>query len=227
MNFNNRPININLKPKQIRLSTCFLSIFMAFNTFLGFGQTRVKFNAATALILVPNVGVELPISYNFSVQLDVLGSFWDSVGEDRDPYQVNQTFFELRGYLSDDLNGFFYGAHIGYGMFTIQKTNALVLYDPYQDLAPYSNKNGTFQSGRAGFYGITAGWNKRLLNHWSLELFIGGGLVQSNYKGYNGFYRVDVLPGDTREFNKSGEWVLYRGGLMLVYNIPNNKSSHE
>ena len=227
MNLIKGPINRNLQSKQIRLSTCFLSVLFALNTMLAFGQARVKFNTATALILVPNVGVELPVTENVSVQLDVLGSFWDSVGEDRDPYQVNQTFFELRRYPSDDLTGFFYGAHIGYGMFTIQKTNALVLYDPYQDPATYSNQNGTFQSGRAGFYGITTGWNKKINDHWSLELFIGGGLVQSNYKGYNGFYRVDVLPGDTREFNKSGEWALYRGGLMLVYNTPNNKLSHE
>ena len=107
MNLIKGPINITLKPKQIRLSTCFLSVLFALNTMLIFGQARVKFNTATALILVPNVGVELPISENFSAQLDVLGSFWDSVGEDRDPYQVNQTFFELRRYPSDDLNGFF------------------------------------------------------------------------------------------------------------------------
>ncbi|HCK06491.1 MAG TPA: hypothetical protein DHV98_09140, partial [Flavobacteriaceae bacterium] len=60
-------------------------------------------------------------------------------------------------------------------------------------------------------------YKKRLDARWALEAFIGGGLVQANYKGYSGFMRVDVLPGDTREFNKSGEWALYRGGLMITY----------
>lgn len=187
------------------------------------GQTKVKLNTVSALVLVPNVGMELQLSSKIGFQLDVLGSFWDSVGEERDPYQLNQTFFELRKYSKSGLEGLFYGLHIGYGMFTIQKTNSLVIYDPYQDPSTYSNQLGSFQSGRAGFYGITTGLNKRLNQSWSLELFIGGGLVQSNYKGYNGFYRVDVLPGDTREFNKSGEWVLYRGGLMIVYNIGQKK----
>ncbi len=219
MNCIKGPISIKFKPQQIRSLTCFLSVLFALNTLLAFGQTRVKFNAATALVLVPNVGVELPMTDNVSVQLDVLGSFWDSVGKDRDPYQVNQTFFELRKYISNDFQGFFYGAHVGYGMFTIQKINALVVYDPYQDPSTYSNQSGSFQSGRAGFYGMTTGFSKAINDSWSIELFLGGGLVQSNYKGYNGFYRVDVLPDDTREFNKSGEWVLYRGGLMITYKL--------
>ena len=126
MNLIKCPNSIKFKPQQIRSSTCFLSVLFALNALLAFGQTRVKFNAATALVLVPNVGVELPMTDNVSVQLDVLGSFWDSVGKDRDPYQVNQTFFELRKYISNDFQGFFYGAHVGYGMFTIQKINALV-----------------------------------------------------------------------------------------------------
>ena len=193
--------------------------FICFNTTLISGQTSVKFNVATAVILVPNVGLEIQLKPKVSAQLDVLGSFWDSVGKDRDPYQINQTFFELRKYAQEDLHGFFYGLHVGYGMFTLQKINALVFYDQYQDPSTYSNTSGSFQSGRAGFYGLTTGVKRKINDHWSIELFAGGGLVQSNYKGYNGFFRVDVLPGDTRVFNKSGEWVLYKGGIMIIYII--------
>lgn len=190
-------------------------------------QAEVKFNAATALLLVPNFGVELAIGPHYSAQLDVLGSFWDSVGEDRDPYQINETFVEGRYYQNPDQSGWYTGAHVGFGMFTLQKVNAFVIYDQYQDPDTYNDAPGSFQSGRAGFYGLSFGYKKRLDDRWALEAFIGGGLVQSNYKGYSGFMRVDVLPGDTREFNKSGEWALYRGGLMITYALftpKNNKS---
>ncbi|MDG1064037.1 MAG: DUF3575 domain-containing protein [Flavobacteriaceae bacterium] len=187
--------------------------------FVALGQTEAKFNAATALVAVPNFGVELHIAPYYTVQMDALGSFWDSVGEDRDPYHVNETFVEVRRYQHPQNTGWFGGMHIGFGMFTIQKTNALVLYDQYQDPSTYSDAAGSFQSGRAGFYGVTLGRKHELSARWALEAFIGGGLVQSNYKGYQGFNRVDVLPGDPRAFNKSGEWALYRGGLMVVYRL--------
>lgn len=186
-------------------------------------QAEVKFNVATALILVPNFGVELHLAPGYTAQLDVLGSFWDSVGEDRDPYHINETFVEARKYSLDNNQGWFAGAHVGFGMFTIQKVNAFVIYDQYQDPDTYSDAPNTFQSGRAGFYGLSFGYKKAINERWALEAFIGGGLVQSNYKGYAGFTRVDVLPGDTREFNRSGEWVLYRGGLMLSYALFQNK----
>jgi hypothetical protein len=182
-------------------------------------QSEVKINAATALVAVPNFGVELHLTPHYTFQMDALGSFWDSVGPDRDPYHINETFVELRRYQNTDQSGFYIGVHVGFGMFTIQKNNAFVLYDQYQSPSTYSDAPGSFQSGRAGFYGVTSGFKYRLNKQWALEVFLGGGLVQSNYKGYLGFTRVDVLPGDTRSFNKSGEWALYRGGLMLVYSL--------
>ena len=58
--------------------------------------------------------------------------------------------------------------------------------------------------------------------NWALEAFMGAGLTQSWYKGYRGLKRVDHLPEPTiRPFNGSGEVLIYRGGLMLVYKIPN------
>lgn len=47
----------------------FLSSFVS----LIHAQTELKFNAASAVLLIPNVGIELPISKHRSVQLDVLG----------------------------------------------------------------------------------------------------------------------------------------------------------
>lgn len=71
-------------------------------------QTELKFNAASALILIPNVGIEIPISNKFSFQLDVSGSFWDSF--DVKPLQFTQAFGEVRYYGKDGIEGFFLGA---------------------------------------------------------------------------------------------------------------------
>lgn len=218
-----KKIWIKYKSKEI-----IISISLGFIALFSQGvsaQAYVKFNGATALVLVPNLGVELEINPNLSAQVDVLASFWDSVGPDRDPYHINQTFLEGRYYTKNHLQGWFIGPHIGYGMFTIQKTNAFVVYDPYQDPNTYSNTPGSFQSGRASFYGISSGFKKQLNHRWSIEAFIGAGLVQSNYKGYQGFYRIDVSPGDPRVFNKSGEWAIYRGGVMIIYKLFQKLSS--
>ena len=40
-------------------------------------QTEAKVNLATLTLLIPNVGLEVPLGEKQSFQLDVLGSFWD------------------------------------------------------------------------------------------------------------------------------------------------------
>ena len=50
-----------------------------------------------------------------------------------------------------------------------------------------------------------------------LEVFIGGGSQQAFYKGY------DAITGQRKEkaknYNKSGEWLPYRGGIMICYKL--------
>ncbi|MFD2552362.1 DUF3575 domain-containing protein [Bizionia sediminis] len=180
-------------------------------------QTELKFNVASAALLIPNVGIEIAVSKHSSVQLDVLASFWDSFNGK--PLQIIQVFPEYRYYFQAERQGFFLGAHVGFGMFTMQKPGFAVIYDQYQDPSTYTNPDGSYQSGRATFYGLTAGFKKRFSSRWGLELFLGAGLAQSNYKGYNKFQRTDVTETNYRDFNGSGEWLLYRGGLMLVYRL--------
>ena len=89
---------------------------------IAYAQVEVKFNAATALLLIPNAGIELQLGERNSIQLDVLGSFWDKMPLLNDtPLHINQTFLEYRWYKGDDLDKWFFGPHIGFGMFTLQK----------------------------------------------------------------------------------------------------------
>lgn len=190
-------------------------------------QVEFKFNLATAAVLVPNFGIEVPLGSHSSVQLDVLGSFWDSVNGD--PYHIVEVFPEYRYYLGAKHDGLFFGGHVGFGMFTMQKPGALIIYDHYQDPSTYSYTDGSYKSGRITFYGTTIGFKKRFNTKWALEIFIGGGLSQSNYKGYNGLLRTDVSQENYRDFNGSGEVLVYRGGLMLTYSIQKqqlNKRKH-
>jgi len=184
-------------------------------------QTEVKFNAASAVLLIPNIGIELPLSKHRSVQLDVLASFWDKAPFLNDtPLHLTQIFLEHRWYSGAQTQKWFVAPHVGFGMFTLQKPRFLVLYDYYEEINGGQSNGGlpegdNYQSGRIAFYGITLGYKKRFTNVWAVELFTGLGLSQSKYRGYqtinNQYVSSDI------NFNGSGEVLLYRGGLMISY----------
>ena len=65
-------------------------------------------------------------------------------------------------------------------------------------------------------------WKKNSIKNekFNLEIFIGGGSSQSNYKYYNKQeQRIFAISTFKRKFNKSGEELPYRGGLMLTYKL--------
>ena len=200
----------------------------------GHTQTEAKVNLAILPLLIPNVGLEVPIGKKQSFQLDVLGSFWDQQPLfDDTPFHVNQAFLEYRWYKQSDTQNWFVAPHIGFGMFTLQKPEFAVIYDYWAEKEDaeksFDVPDDEYQSGRVAFYGLSVGYKKRLKIYFALELFIGAGLTQSRYKGYKGLRRVDLDgPEESvyRPFNGSGEVAAYRGGLMLTYKIPTfiNKS---
>ena len=108
-------------------------------------------------------------------------------------------------------------------MFTLKKPNWAVIRD--NNISTDSDlivPNESYNSGRIFFYGFTIGYKKNISKNYFLEFFIGAGLTHSWYKGYRGLNRVDMQDELVyRRFNKSNEWVLYKGGLMFVYIIPN------
>lgn len=191
-------------------------------------QTEAKINIGTIPLLIPNFGLEVSLGEKQSIQLDVLGSFWDKQPLlDDTPFHLNQTFLEYRWYQESDTQKWFFGPHIGFGMFTLQKPEFAIIYDYWADKEGVEKRldipDDEYQSGRVTFYGVTLGYKKRFIKGFGLEIFIGAGLTQSWYKGYKGLRRVDLNnPDETvyRPFNGSGEILAYRGGLMLTYKIP-------
>ena len=192
-------------------------LFLLIFTF-GAAQTELKFNLASALILTPNIGIEVQLSEKFGYQLDTSATFFDNV--EGSPFQTTQIFNELRYYpkLKEGKNerSFFIGPHIGYGMFTLRIPKFITSIVDTE-----LKEEGSYQSGRNAYYGITIGKKIPLKNNkFNLELFIGGGSSQSNYKYYNKEgNRVYENPDIEKDFNQSGEELVYKGGIMLTYKL--------
>ena len=181
-------------------------------------KAEIKFNLASALLLVPNIGIEVQLSEKFGYQLDTSASFIDNL--EGSPFHSTQIFNELRYYpkLKEGKNSrsFFIGPHIGYGMFTLRIPKFITsLVDTEL------KEEGSYQSGRNTYYGITIGKKIPLKSKKiNLEIFIGGGTSQSNYKYYNKLgNRIYENPDIEKDFNQSGEELIYRGGLMLTFKI--------
>jgi len=181
-------------------------------------KVEIKFNLTSALVLVPNIGIEVKLSEKLSYQLDTSASFYDNI--ESSPFHTTQIFNELRFYpkLQEGKNprSFFIGPHIGYGMFTLRIPKFITSIVDTE-----LKEEGSYQSGRNAYYGITIGKKIPLKNKkLNLELFIGGGTSQSNYKYYNKLgNRIYENPDIEKDFNQSGEELIYRGGLMLIYKL--------
>ncbi len=181
-------------------------------------KVEIKLNLTSALVLVPNIGIEVKLSEKLSYQLDTSASFYDNI--ESSPFHTTQIFNELRFYpkLQEGKNSrsFFIGPHIGYGMFTLRIPKFITSIVDTE-----LKEEGSYQSGRNAYYGITIGKKIPLKNEkLNLELFIGGGTSQSNYKYYNKLgNRIYENPDIEKDFNQSGEELIYRGGLMLTFKI--------
>ena len=192
-------------------------LFLLIFTF-GAAQTELKFNLASALILTPNIGIEVQLSEKFGYQLDTSATFFDNV--EGSPFQTTQIFNELRYYpkLKEGKNerSFFIGPHVGYGMFTLRIPKFITSIVDTE-----LKEEGSYQSGRNAYYGITVGKKIPLKNkNFNLEVFIGGGSSQSNYKYYNKEgNRIYENPDLEKDFNQSGEELVYKGGVMLTYKL--------
>ena len=195
-----------------------ITLFFLLILTFGAAQTEIKFNLASALILTPNIGIEVQLSEKFGYQLDTSATFFDDI--EGSPFQTTQIFNELRYYpkLKEGKNkrSFFIGPHVGYGMFTLRIPKFITSIVDTE-----LKEEGSYQSGRNAYYGITIGKKIPLKNkNFNLEIFVGGGSSQSNYKYYNKEgNRIYENPDIEKDFNQSGEELVYKGGVMLTYKL--------
>lgn len=177
-------------------------IALIFLPYLSISQTYLKINGATAMAAIPNLGFETSIGNKTTFQLDALASFWESINGV--PYKAIIVTPEIRYHFNNNFKGFYLGANISGGKFELQKYG-------YKD-------TNLYQRGYNYFIGITAGYKFHVSEKIFLDLFIGGGHQEAFYKAY------DITSGERvdywiKDYNKSGEMIPYRGGLMLSFKI--------
>lgn len=183
-----------MKTLSFRISV----LFFLFLSFSMQSQIAVKANATT-LLGYPQIGAEFVLGKKTTFQIDALASLWKSVNGG--PQEFYMVVPEFRFYPSKAMEGFYIGAHIGGSKYRFQKWN-------------YINTD-SYQVGYSILYGGTIGYQVKINEHFSLDVFLGGGSQQGFYKGYS------LTTGEryekVRNYNKSGELLPYRGGIMLVY----------
>lgn len=168
----------------------------------GAAQTTLKLNAATTLLGVPGVGVERVIGPRTTVQLDLTVSLWKSI--DHAPAQFAILIPEWRHHFRDGRLGPYVGLHAGVIGFRVQKWD-------------WRNSD-YYQEGFGAVFGGTVGYKRRLNDRMVLDWYLGAGTAQSKYKGYS------ISTGERYDgeegWNESGEWLPYRGGVMLTFRLP-------
>jgi hypothetical protein len=178
----------------------FLLLFLLVSIY-AHSQTYIKVNAFTTLLTIPNVGIETSIGNKSTFQFDILASPWKSVnGKPRQFY----TFIpEYRYHFHEKNNGFYIGGHIGATVFNFQKWN-------------YINSNN-YQKGFGYVVGATIGYQTKINDKFMLDCFLGAGSHQGFYKGY--YLSTGERYDKAKDYNKSGELIPYRGGIMVSYRL--------
>lgn len=175
----------------------------------------VKANAVFLPIGVLNAGLEYQLNKKYTLQGDIFISPWKSFAGHE--LQYYSTSVEGRYYFNEAYKHWYIGANLAVASYVLQKWN-------YWNVTEYTDHNNEtftnvhlYQKGYSMMLGITAGYQFQLSDRWNLDVYATIGTSQSFYKGYDRTTgrRYDAANG----FNKSGEMMPYRGGLMISYKI--------
>lgn len=164
-------------------------------------QTYVKVNALSTLMTIPNIGIETSIGKKSTFQFDVLASFWSSV-QGR-PMEFYTFIPEYRYHFKEKHKGLYVGGHIGATIYNFQKWS-------------YINTD-YYEEGIGYLMGVTIGYQAKINDRFMLDCFLGGGNHQGFYKSY--YLSTGERQDSAENYNKSGEWLPYRGGVMVSYRI--------
>lgn len=177
----------------------------------------VKANALFLPIGILNAGLEYQVSNKVTIQGDIFISPWKSfAGRYAQVYMVG---FDARYYFKEAFKHFYVGANLSAARYKLQKYNYWKS-TPYQYTpeSPIYDKSDLYQDGYSVIFGAVVGYQFDIATKWKLDLFLGAGSAQSFYKGYHKELGVRY-DNDGRKWNKSGEWIPYRGGLMVSYQL--------
>ena len=177
-----------------------------------------KANAVFLPVGVLNAGIEHQLSNKWTMQEEIFISPWKSFAGKY--AQVYMGGVEGRYYFKEAFKHWYIGGNIHFARYKFQKynywTDEPYQYEPHSPVYVSSN---LYQDGYAIMVGATVGYQWQINDNWNLDLFVGGGHSEGFYKGFDKVSgaRYDTDP--TREYNRSGEWVPYKGGLMISYRL--------
>ncbi len=175
----------------------------------------IKGNALFAPIGILNLGIEKQISPKYTLQGDVFISPWKSFGGHK--LQFYSVSAEGRYYFTEAFKHWYVGANVSVAAYNATKWS-------YWNDSTFENWNGEilknsnlYQKGFSVMLGVTAGYQFHLSERWNLDIYGTIGTSQGFYKGYDKSTgrRYD----SAEKFNKSGEIIPYRGGVMISYKL--------
>lgn len=181
-------------------------------------QIYVKANALFLPIGMLNAAAEFQVGERTTLQPEIFVSPWKSYfGKYAQLYTLG---FDVRHYFNDAFKHFYVGTNFSAARYKMQKWNYWS-DDPYQykPTSPTYITSELYQDGYTFFLGAVAGYQWQLNSKWNIDLFLGGGTAQSFYKGFHKKLGVRYDTDPDRVYNRSGELVPYRGGMMISYKI--------
>ncbi|MDC8104862.1 DUF3575 domain-containing protein [Chryseobacterium sp. PTM-20240506] len=175
----------------------------------------VKGNALFLPIGVLNGGLEYQLSKKYTLQGDVFVSPWKSfAGHEFQYYSVS---LEGRYYFDEAFKHWYVGANLAASSFVLQKWNYWGSGTYTNDRGEQFKKSNLYQKGLSVIIGVTAGYQFQLSENWNLDVYGTLGTSQDFYKGYD--RATGKRYDEAKKFNKSGEFLPYRGGIMISYKI--------
>ncbi|WP_454047083.1 DUF3575 domain-containing protein [Chryseobacterium sp. Marseille-Q8038] len=175
----------------------------------------IKGNALFAPLGILNLGIEKQISPKYTLQGDVFISPWKSFGGHK--LQFYSISAEGRYYFTEAFKHWYVGANVSVAAYNATKWS-------YWNDSTFENWNGEilknsnlYQKGFSVMLGVTAGYQFQLSERWNLDIYGTIGTSQGFYKGYD--KSTGKRYDSAENFNKSGEIIPYRGGVMISYKL--------
>ena len=178
----------------------------------------VKANAVFLPVGVLNAGLEYQLSKKMTLQGEVFISPWKSfAGKYAQVYMVGA---DTRYYFNEAFKHWYIGANISFARYKIQKYNywSSGAYQ-YTEISPVYTTSDLYQDGFSFFLGAVVGYQFKLNDNLNMDLFLGAGTAQSYYKGFHKYLGVRYDTDPDRIYNQSGEWIPYKGGIMISYKL--------
>lgn len=183
-------------------------------------KIELKANTLFLPLAMINLAIEKPLNKKISLQAEGFISPWRSIQGKN--LQIYIGTLEGRYYFDEVMKKWYIGAYGSVAGFNLQKWNYLKaspVYDSYGNLM--MNPDGSirlterYQKGFAFILGVSGGYHFVITEKLGLDIYAGVGATQSIYKGYlkDNNERYD----GAKKWNKSGEVIPTRGGVMLTY----------